>query len=159
MHQIYLALGTNIGDRPQNLRSAIAALPPSVNVLQESRIYETEPWGYLDQPAFLNMALKAETSLSPRELLNYLKDLEVQLGRTPNFRNGPRLLDMDILFFDDLCLNEPDLVIPHPRIHERSFVLVPLTDIAPGFIHPLLAQSVTQMLNNLDVSGIELFQG
>lgn len=145
-HAIYLALGTNLGDRPANLRAALAALEPRVRIEAESRIYETPPWGFLDQPAFLNMALRAETDLSPADLLTFLKTLETDLGRAPTFRNGPRLIDIDILFYDDLVLDTPPLVIPHPRLHERDFVLVPLADIAPDFIHPLLHQSIRALL-------------
>lgn len=145
-HAIYLALGTNLGDRPANLRAALAALEPRVRIEAESRIYETPPWGFLDQPAFLNMALRAETDLSPADLLTFLKKLETDLGRAPTFRNGPRLIDIDILFYDDLVLDTPPLVIPHPRLHERDFVLVPLADIAPDFIHPLLHQSIRALL-------------
>ena len=129
-HPVYLALGTNLGSRMENLRAALAAFAPAVRVLAESRIYETEPWGFADQPAFLNMAVKAETDLSPQELLDFLKGLEVTLGRRPSFRNGPRLIDLDILFYGDLQLNTPGLVIPHPPLHERVFVLAPLADLA-----------------------------
>lgn len=144
---IYLALGTNLGDRFANLRAAIAALAPQVRVESESRIYETPPWGFLDQPAFLNMALRAETDLPPADLLAFLKQLESALGREPTFRNGPRLIDIDILFYDDMVLDTPPLVIPHPRLRERDFVLAPLADIAPDFIHPVLRQSIRALLD------------
>jgi len=150
-HEIYLALGTNLGDRFANLRAAIAALAPQAHVLAESRIYETPPWGFLDQPAFLNMALRAETNLPPADLLAFLKQLETDLGRQPTFRNGPRLIDIDILFYDDLILTTPPLVIPHPRLHERNFVLVPLADIAPDFVHPILRQPVRALLHTLSL--------
>jgi len=150
----YLALGTNLGDRFDNLRTAIAALAPQVRVLAESRIYETEPWGFADQPAFLNMAVRAETELSPVDLLAFLKQLEAELGRTPTFRNGPRLIDLDILFYDQLVLETPPLVIPHPRLHERAFVLVPLADVGADVIHPLLKKSVTALLAGVDRGGI-----
>ncbi len=128
---IYLALGSNLGDRSANLQAAISALPPAVRVLKESPVYETQPWGYTDQPAFLNMVLKGETSLGPVELLDHLKELETSLGRLPSVRWGPRLIDMDILFYADLVLDIRGLVIPHPHLHERPFVLVPLADLAP----------------------------
>ncbi len=146
-HVIYLALGTNLGDRPANLRAAIVALAPQVRVTAESRIYETEPWGFTEQPSFLNMAIRAETDLPPAELLAFLKRLESDLGRVPTFRNGPRLIDIDILFYDDLILDTPPLVIPHPRLHERDFVLVPLADLAPDLIHPILNQSIRALLD------------
>lgn len=157
--KIYLALGSNTGDRLANLRAAINRLPPQVVVQAESRIYETEPWGYVDQPAFLNMALRAETDLAPLELLTYLKFLEKSLGRVPSFQNGPRLMDMDILFYDDLTLETPTLTIPHPRLHERAFVLVPLADVAPGLLHPHLGRSVLELVETVDRRGVRLFGG
>ncbi len=157
-HNIYLALGTNTGDRLANLRAAIGSLPPQVLVRTQSSIYETEPWGYTAQPAFLNMALHAETDFSPLELLTHLKFLEQTLGRVPSFRNGPRLIDMDILFYDDLILETPTLVIPHLRLHERAFVLIPLMDIAPGLVHPGLGRSVAQLVETVDCRGVSLFR-
>src|SRR5512141_3107138 len=152
----YLALGTNLGDRLANLRAAVAALESSsaTHVLARSRVYETPAWEYADQPAFLKMAVQVETSLEPSELLAYIKELERELGRTPTFHWGPRLIDIDILFYDDLVLNTPELIIPHPRLHERAFVLVPLADLAPGLVHPLLHQTVSQLLASLDTSAI-----
>lgn len=155
---VYLALGTNLGDRSANLRAALDALPPEVHVLAESHIYETPPWGYTDQPAFLNMAIKAETDLPPRELLACLKQIEVRLGRAPTFQYGPRQIDMDIIFYADLILEEAGLVIPHPRLHERAFVLVPLSDVAADVVHPLLHKSITEMLSTVNKSGIHRYQ-
>lgn len=156
---IYLALGTNLGERAANLHAAVAALPPAVHVLTESPIYETPPWGYTEQPAFLNMALRGETGLSPQALLDFLKTLESSLGRQVSFRWGPRLIDLDILFYDDLVLNTPPLIIPHPRLHERAFVLVPLADIAPGLVHPLLGKPIAKLLAGCDTHGMRLFAG
>jgi 2-amino-4-hydroxy-6-hydroxymethyldihydropteridine diphosphokinase len=155
MPTVYLALGTNLGDRPANLRAAIAALPPSVVVRQSSPVYETPPWGLTDQPAFLNMAVKAETRLEPAALLATLKRIEQELGRTPTVRWGPRVIDMDILFYDDLVLETPEATIPHPRLHERAFVLIPLADIAPDFVHPRLGRTVKELLAECDTTGIE----
>ncbi len=154
-HIVYIALGTNLGDRLANLRAAIEAMPPDVNVVSESHIYETPPWGYEDQPAFLNMAVKAETGLEPESLLTYLKQLEVMLGREGNFRWGPRLIDLDILLYDDLVMESPPLVIPHPRLHERAFVLVPLADIAAHLVHPVLERKISDLLAEIDARGIE----
>jgi 2-amino-4-hydroxy-6-hydroxymethyldihydropteridine diphosphokinase len=154
-HIVYIALGTNLGDRSTNLRVAIEAMPPEIHVLAESHVYETPPWGYEDQPAFLNMVIKAETELGPEALLKYLKQLEVELGREQNFRWGPRLIDLDILFYDDLTLDSPPLVIPHPRLQERAFVLVPLADVAAKYMHPLLRKRVWELLQEVDVSGIK----
>jgi 2-amino-4-hydroxy-6-hydroxymethyldihydropteridine diphosphokinase len=108
----------------------------------------------VDQPAFLNMVIKAKTSLEPEALLEYLKQLEVELGREQNFRWGPRLIDLDILFYDDLVLDSPPLVIPHLRLHERTFVLVPLADVAPDLIHPVFHRSVSDLLTEMDTQGI-----
>jgi 2-amino-4-hydroxy-6-hydroxymethyldihydropteridine diphosphokinase len=157
MHKIYLALGTNLGDRMDNLQRAVAALPPTVRVTALSAVYETPPWGYADQPAFLNMALTAETDLEPLDLIAFLKKLETDLGREKTFRNGPRLIDIDILFFDDLRIDEPGLVIPHPRLHERAFVLVPLNDIAPNLIHPELGRAVRDLLKDVDTKGVDFY--
>ena len=151
---MYLALGTNLGDRMDNLRRAIAALSPSVKVTALSSVYETPPWGYADQPAFLNMALAAETDLEPLALIAFLKKLETDLGRKKTFHNGPRLIDMDILFYDDLVFEQADLVIPHPRLHERAFVLVPLNDVAPDRMHPVLKRTVRDLLKDVDTKGV-----
>ena len=157
-HIVYLALGTNLGDRPANLRAAITALSPDVKVIAESKVYETPPWGVEDQPTFLNMAVKCETALEPESLLKYLKQLEVQLGREQSFRWGPRLIDIDILFYDNLILNSESLIIPHRRLHERAFVLVPLADIAPDFVHPVLKKTIKELLTGVDVNNIHPYK-
>ena len=156
-HSVFLALGTNLGDRLANLRAAIEALPPAAIVLAESPVYETPPWGLTDQPAFLNMAVKAKTRLEPEALLATLKRIEQELGRTPAVRWGPRVIDMDILFYDDLVLETPEATIPHPRLHERAFVLVPLADVAPDLRHPVLGKTVAEMLAECDTSGIKQY--
>jgi 2-amino-4-hydroxy-6-hydroxymethyldihydropteridine diphosphokinase len=156
-HTVYLALGTNLGDRAVNLKQAIASLTPQLEVKAKSGIYETPPWGFEEQPKFLNQVLKAKTYLDPEPLLRHLKRLEVALGRKESFPNGPRLIDIDILFYDDLVLNKPSLVIPHPRLHERGFVLLPLTDIAPDLKHPITKKSVREMAEQSNTAGIEKF--
>ena len=156
-HTVYLALGTNLGDRLANLKHAITALTPQLEVKAKSQVYETPPWGFEDQPKFLNQVVKAQTYLDPLPLLKHLKRLEVALGREVSFPNGPRLIDIDILFYDDLVLDTPPLVIPHPRLHERGFVLLPLMDIAPHLVHPLTQQSVREMATLSNLEGIEKF--
>ncbi len=154
---IYIALGTNLGDRLANMMAATAAMPPAVRVLAQSPVYQTAPWGYTDQPEFLNQVIRAETDLSPLQLLVFLKQIEVALGRMPTFRYGPRLIDLDILFYGDLVLETPDLAIPHPHLAERAFVLVPLADLAPQLHHPVLGKTVREMLEEVDTSPVNLF--
>jgi 2-amino-4-hydroxy-6-hydroxymethyldihydropteridine diphosphokinase len=157
VHITYLALGTNLGNRLSNLEAALAALPPAVRVLQRSPVYETAPWGVTSQPTFLNMVLQGETDLSPDGLLTQVKSLEKELGRQPTYRYGPRLIDIDILLYDDLVLNTSGLVIPHPRLHERAFVLVPLADLAPGLVHPVLHKTISTLLEEVDTHGVERY--
>lgn len=153
-HTVYLSLGTNLGDRAANLKQAIASLTPQMTVKARSEVYETPPWGYKEQEPFLNQAVKATTYLDPEPLLKHLKRLEVALGRKATFRYGPRLIDIDILFYDDLLLETPSLVIPHPHVHERGFVLMPLMDIAPDLVHPQTGRSVREMLALCSTEGI-----
>ena len=155
--QVYLALGTNIGDRLENLRAALYGLPPLVLPVRVSKVYETPPWGILDQPAFLNMVAEVETHLSPPRLLIFLKSMEQALGRVKVIRNGPRLIDLDILFYEDQVLQDEDLEVPHPRMVERGFVLVPLADLRPDIVHPRLGERVSDMLAKVDITGINLY--
>jgi 2-amino-4-hydroxy-6-hydroxymethyldihydropteridine diphosphokinase len=156
-HTVYLALGSNLGDRLTNLRLAIGALTPQMEARAKSKVYETLPWGFADQPKFLNQVVRATTYLEPEPLLKHLKRLEVALGRKESFPNGPRLIDIDILFYDDLVLNQPALAIPHPRLQERGFVLVPLMDIAPDLVHPVTGKTVREMAALCDTSAIQAF--
>ena len=156
-HTVYLALGSNLDNRLANLKRAVAALPPQMEVKAKSQVYETPPWGYDDQPRFLNQAIRVNTYLEPGPLLKHIKRLEVTLGRKVSFRNGPRLMDIDILFYDDLVLETASLVIPHPRLHERGFVLLPLMDIAPDLLHPVKKKSVRELLAFCNVSDIAKF--
>lgn len=153
-HVVYLSLGTNLGDRLANLAAARQALSGVFTISAVSSIYETEPWGYAAQPAFLNQVIIGSTKLPPDELLSCLKGLEVSLGRQPTFRYGPRLIDIDILFFDDMVYNSPDLIIPHPRLTSRAFVLVPLLELAPDLVHPLLHLTIRQLASQVDISGV-----
>lgn len=153
-HTVYLSLGTNLGDRAANLKQAIASLPPQMTVKAKSEVYETPPWGYTEQEPFLNQVVKATTYLDPEPLLKHLKRLEVALGRKATFRYGPRLIDIDILFYDDLLLETASLVIPHPHVHERGFVLMPMMDIAPDLVHPVTGRSVREMIALCSTEGI-----
>lgn len=153
-HTVYLSLGTNLGDRVANLRQAIASLSPQMRVKKKSKVYETPPWGYTEQEAFLNQVVMVTTYLEPEQLLKHIKRLEVALGRKASFRYGPRLIDLDILFFDDLILETPALTIPHPHVHERGFVLVPMMDIAPDHVHPVMQKSICEMIALCSTEGI-----
>ena len=154
----HLSLGSNLGERESNLEAVRSALPPAVQVLEASSIYETEPWGYLPQPDFLNQILLVETHLSAEDLLAYLKDLENRIGREPSFRFGPRLVDIDIIFYSDQIISEPGLEIPHPRFQDRAFVLVPLAEISPNLKIPGTDQTISDLLANLDTSGVKPYQ-
>lgn len=151
MSTAYLGLGTNLGDRKENLRRAVEAIALKMSICKQSSLYETAAWGYVDQPDFLNQVIEVETDLTPLRLLNFLKKTEQKLGRVENFRYGPRLIDLDILFFDDLVKNTSRLQIPHPRIPERAFVLVPLDEIAPALRHPVSGKTAVEMLAELPV--------
>jgi len=135
-HTIYLALGANLGDRVASLRNAIERLRDGVAVERLSSVYETEPAYLLDQPRFLNMALRGHTALDPHALLAFLKRIERDMGRIAGPRYGPRVIDLDILLYDSLALATADLIIPHPRMAERPFVLAPLAEIAPELVPP-----------------------
>jgi 2-amino-4-hydroxy-6-hydroxymethyldihydropteridine diphosphokinase len=157
-HTVYLALGTNLGNRLANLKEAVSALPPQMEVKAKSEVYETLPWGFKEQEQFLNQVLRVETYLQPEPLLRHLKRLEIALGRKESFPNGPRQIDLDILFYDDLVLYSPALMIPHPYVHERGFVLVPLMDIAPDFVHPVRQKTIRELVSIADVSGIRKYE-
>ena len=148
-------MGSNLGDRYANLQRAVDELQKFLTVTAVSPVYSTEPWGDVDQPAFLNICVAAVGSLSPYDLLALIKKAEQDLGRTPSRHWGPRLIDIDILFYDDLILNDEKLIIPHPHIAERSFVLAPLAVIIPNFKHPQTGMSIQEMLDRIDTSGVE----
>ena len=161
MHRVYLGLGANLGNRLENLQNAIQSLAPQVHLLAASPIYVTPPWGLLDQPDFLNQVIEAETALNPTELLRFLKQIEKELGRVESVRYGPRLIDLDILFYDDIVLETTGLTIPHPQLTKRAFVLFPLVDLAPDLKHPINGKTAKELLvawlAENDPAGVELF--
>jgi len=153
-HYVYLALGSNLGNREKNLSKALQRLHEVVDIHNISSVYETEPVGYLDQPRFLNMVCYGQTACSPDELLRSAKAIEKVLGREPSFRNAPRPIDIDILLYDNLCLETAYLTIPHPRMSERAFVLVPLVEIAPTAIESMSGKTAQELLLAVSQAGI-----
>ena len=167
----YLGLGSNLGDRYSNLRMAYRLLrlpqlpfPPHFSSfprkrestpngilthLRSSPIYETAPWGITEQPDFLNCVLEVQTSLSPQDLLRWVKRVEVTMGREKSPRFGPRNIDVDIILYGNLTIQEPDLQVPHIRMHERAFVLAPLADLAPRLIHPTLGRTIEDLVTTV----------
>jgi len=143
---VYLSLGSNLGDRQHNLNMALELLSQRVNVRKVSSTYETEPVGNPDQPLFLNQVVRIQTRLAPLELLTLIQGIEFKLGRIRDKPNAPRSLDIDILFYGDQVIKNRQLVVPHPRIEERAFVLVPLVEIAPKLIHPVSGKTAEKML-------------
>ncbi len=148
----YIGIGSNLGDKRGNIRRAVEALgaDPGNRRVRCSPLYSTEPVGKKDQDWFVNGVVSLETSLGPRELLELLISIEKKMGRVRREKWGPRTIDLDILFYEDQILKEPNLQVPHPRLHERKFVLLPLRDLAPDWIHPELGKTVSRLLSELD---------
>ena len=143
---VYIGLGSNVGDRHRNCLTAIELLRQNgLLVARQSSMHETEPWGVTDQPEFVNMTVETETDLAPIKLLEVLKKIEKDMGRQDTMKWGPRIIDLDILLYDDIIMKTDSLTIPHSLMHERAFVLRPLSEIAGNFIHPVLKKSITDL--------------
>lgn len=150
MAVVFLGIGSNLGRRKENCLKALEILKKKgLTLLASSSIIETEPWGVEDQPPFVNMVVKAETKLSPLQLLKTVKEIEKEMGRRETYRWGPRVIDIDILFYDSQVVDLPELKIPHPYIQDREFVLRPLSEIAPDLVHPILKKPIKVLLDEL----------
>ena len=149
MNIIYLALGSNVGNKKEHIDTAVELLREHVTGIITAKIYETEAMYYKNQDSFLNTVIRGKTKFNPKELLTFVKDIEKQAGRIDRFRYGPREVDIDILFYNDLVYRDEDLAIPHPLMQEREFVLRPFMDIDPDFIHPVLNISIRDLFEKL----------
>lgn len=145
---VYLGIGSNLGDRFENIKSAIKKIAQLGEISQTSSLWETMPWGCAQQQPFLNCVISLETILSPFELLKRTSQIELKLGRKREQKFGPRTIDIDILLYGDLIINKPNLVIPHPYLHQRKFVLLPLSEIAPNLLHPILERRIKELLED-----------
>lgn len=152
MHKVYLSLGSNLGETKTNLQTAMALLEEQVHITRQSSFYETEPVGYEDQPWFLNLVLQGETELTPFELLEFTQSVEKGMKRIKTMVNGPRNIDVDILLYDDENIQSNHLTIPHPRMHQRNFVMVPLYEIAPDL--QINGTAISDILKNLQGEAI-----
>ncbi len=149
MQRVFLGIGSNLGDRLANLSTATRLIAEQIGSIKKaSKVYETGAWGIRDQPDFLNQVLEVQTSLLPEAILDCIEQIEHQMGRERLIKWGERLIDIDILFYGQQIVNQANLKIPHPFLSQRNFVLVPLYEIAPDFIHPVSGHSMTQLLEN-----------
>ena len=155
MVTVYLGLGSNLGDRQYNLDKALDFLSRRLRVQKASSVYDTEPLGDTNQPRFLNQVCQVSTGLEPMALLTLIKGIESKMGRLPHTSNLPRPIDIDILFYGDQVIETPKLVIPHPRLTERAFVLIPLAEIAPDLVHPVTGKTIKELMKSVvDVQGV-----
>ena len=154
MQRVFIGIGSNLGDTIGNCKIALDEIGNFAEIVRISSLYETEPVGNEDQPNFINSVVEINTDLSPHGLLTHLKSIEDKLGRVRGEKWGPRVIDLDIIFYDDLVIKDDDLIIPHPRAHLRRFVLEPICEIAPEFIHPELEISILELLEKLGDSKV-----
>lgn len=153
---VAIALGSNMGNRLEMLRAALKGLEcEGFNITAKSLVWETLPWGITDQPRFLNMCVIAQSGLDALDMLRRLKEIERRVGRKEGGRWGPRLIDLDIVLIENETVSEPELTIPHPRMHERRFVLVPLAEISPDMINQNLDKTVQELLHELPEGKME----
>jgi len=147
---VAISMGSNLGNRLSSLRKAILLLKKEgFNIIKTSDVFETPPFGVTNQPRFLNACLLIDTETNPADLLKKLKKIENEVGRIQRFRWGPREIDLDIIFYDEKVIDGPSLKVPHPHMHERPFVLIPLKQISPQWVHPILKKTVEQMAEDL----------
>lgn len=151
---LFIALGTNLGDRVANLAEARRRISQRFPLIRVSHLYETPPWGITDQPAFYNQVIETCADADPLDLLKFVKHIETEMGRVPGLRYGPRLIDLDLLVYGERVQNTPELSLPHARLFERAFVLVPFVEIAPDLIPPTQINTIREICNQLDPAGI-----
>lgn len=148
MNKAYLLIGGNIGNRPDNIKTACDLLEQQIGkIIKFSSVYETDAWGNINQPDFLNQVLLIKTLLNAHDCMQQILSIENKMGRIRDKKNDPRIIDIDVLFFNDEIINEPHLTIPHPQIQNRKFVLVPMNELSPDFIHPVLNKTINNLLS------------
>ncbi len=155
MNNVYLGLGSNIGNRKENINRALFLLKDRTKFIKKSSLYETEPWGVKKQRKFYNCVVNVKTKLNPVELLALVKNIEIGMGRQKTFRNGPRVIDIDIILYNNDMIETEELTIPHFGMHERSPVLIPLAEIEPNFIHPKTGKTIKELLSKISIKGVK----